>query len=174
MGKADGKKILFIIAPSDFRDEELFDTQNVLEEAGAKTFIASRQTGEITGAMGGGVKATIPMAEAKIDYFDAIVFVGGSGAAEYFDDPIAHRMAKEAFAKGKILAAICIAPSILANAGLLKGKNATCFSSEAENLKEKGANYSGLAVTRDGNIITANGPEAARAFGEEIVEAISG
>ena len=77
--------------------------------------------------------------------------------------------------KQKILAAICIAPAILAKAGVLEGKNATVWSSVLDKgpikiLEENGANYVEKDVVVDGNIITANGPQAASEFGRKIVE----
>ena len=71
-----------------------------------------------------------------------------------------------------LLAAICIAPSILANAGLLEGKKVTSYSSEASNIKSKGANYTSRPVEQDGKIITADGPGSAKAFGKAIAEAL--
>ena len=70
----------------------------------------------------------------------------------------------------KIIAAICIAPVTLANAGILNGKKATVFPSGKNDLIRNGAKYTGDSVTVDGNIITANGPMAAEAFGKKIVE----
>jgi len=93
-------------------------------------------------------------------------------AQEYWDDPVAHAVAQEAVAQGKVLAAICIAPTTLAKAGVLQGKKATVFSSEAEELKACGANYTGTSVERDGLIITADGPKAAVEFAEEITRAL--
>lgn len=174
MPSLSGKNVLLIIAPSNFRDEELFDTKAELEKAGAATTIASRQTGTITGMLGGTAKATLSLSAVKVSDFDAVVFIGGSGASAYFNDSTAQKIAKDAAAQGKVLAAICIAPSILANAGLLQGKNATAFSSESGNLQANGANYTGSAVTVDGKIITANGPAAAKQFGKEITKALAG
>ncbi len=174
MPTISGKNVLLIIAPSNFRDEELFDTKVELEKAGATTVIASRQTGTITGMLGGKANATLSLSAVKVSDYDAIAFIGGSGASAYFNDSTAQRIAKDAAAQGKVLAAICIAPSILANAGLLQGKDATAFSSESGNLQSKGANYTGSAVTVDGKIITANGPSAARQFGNKIAAALSG
>lgn len=167
------KKVLFIIAPSDFREPELFEPMEVLEKAGVKTDIASRKTGPVSGAGGGTASATIALSSVDASNYDAILFIGGSGASAYFNDATAQQIAIDAVEQGKILAAICIAPSILANAGILKGKKATCFSSEASNLEAKGANYTGQAVTVDGKIITANGPGAARQFGQEIAKALA-
>ena len=72
--------------------------------------------------------------------------------------------------QNKIIAAICIAPVTLANAGILNGKKATVFPSGKNDLIRNGAKYTGDSVTVDGNIITANGPMAAEAFGKKIVE----
>lgn len=68
----------------------------------------------------------------------------------------------------KIVSAICFAPVILANAGLLKEKKATVAGTQAKNIRDKGAIYTGPGVTVDGNIITANAPKASRLFGQTI------
>ena len=168
-----GKKVLFIIAPRNFRDEELFDTKAVLENSGATATIASKHTGEATGAMGGKAYATLSLERANASDFDAVVFVGGAGAAEYFDDPSVREIAKSFASQEKVVAAICIAPTILANAGLLQAKRATCFSSQTERLREKGCSYTGNPVEVDGKIVTASGPEAAKRFGEEIAQMLT-
>jgi protease I len=87
------------------------------------------------------------------------------------DDPEAQRIAQEAAAEGKVLAAICVAPITLAKAGLLKGKRATS-SMDSWNLKSEGAIPVYDNVVRDGLIITANGPAAAQLFGETIAIAL--
>lgn len=60
----------------------------------------------------------------------------------------------------------------LANAGILSGKKATVFTSEEGKLKDKGAECTGRSVERDGSLITANGPKAAREFGNAIAQAL--
>jgi protease I len=171
--KISGKKVLLIAAPCDFRDEELFETKSEIDASGAETTIASKRAGTITGMLGGKANATLALSDAAPGDYDAVVFVGGSGSAAYFNDRDALNIAKEAAGKGKVLAAICIAPSILANAGVLRGKKATAFGSEAPNLRAKGANYTGQPVTVDGKIITASGPGAAKEFGRKIADALA-
>jgi protease I len=100
------------------------------------------------------------------------VFIGGTGSSEYFNNPTAHSIAQEAAASGKLLGAICIAPSTLANAGLLDGRKATSYSSEEGNLKSKGATFTGAGVEADGKIITADGPSSAGQFGKALLEAL--
>ena len=160
--------ILMIIPPERFRDEELFVTQEELERAGHRTVIASTATGVRPGARGGFATAALTMADVHVGDYDAVVFVGGGGAKLLFANPDALRIAREADAGGKILAAICLAPVILANAGVLGGKQATVAGTEAKTLEQAGATYTGPGVTVDGRIVTANAPKASRLFGQKI------
>ena len=168
-----GKNILMIIAPENFRDEELLEPKEILENYGASVVIASKNVNSANGSNGAIVSVDIDIKEANFENYDAIVFVGGSGSLVYFEDEIAHKLAKDAYKDGKIVAAICIAPSTLANAELLKGKTVTSFPSEQKNLEYHGANYTGKMVEVDERIITGNGPSAATEFGEKIAEALS-
>ncbi|MFH1421521.1 MAG: DJ-1/PfpI family protein [Planctomycetota bacterium] len=104
--------------------------------------------------------------------FDCIVFIGGSGAKKLFDNEKILNLAKESVKENKVVAAICLAPSILANAGILEGKNATAFKSEKENLEKKGAKFVNKPVVTDGNLITAESPSDATKFAEAIIECI--
>lgn len=170
---AEGKKVLMIIAHKNFRDEELSDTKQVVENAGALVTIASTELTPATGMFGAVAQPHVTIDQVSVDEYDAIVFVGGGGSQIYFENPTALNIARESHAKNKVLGAICIAPGILANADVLRGKKATVWGADyAEHLKAKGALYTGEAVTRDGNLITANGPQAAKAFGEMIVNAL--
>lgn len=165
-----GKKVLMVVAPKDFRDEEYQKPRGVLENAGITVEVGAKGVSEAVGMFG--AKATVDkdISQVNVDDYEGVVFVGGTGAAVYFDDQTALNLAKTAFEKEKVVGAICIAPSILANAGILSGKKATAFSSEAENLQAKGAQYTGEAVTVDGKIVTANGPQVAEDFGKKVVE----
>jgi len=165
-------KALLIIAPENFRDEEYFHTKEELENVGIEVVTASRTTDTATGSKGGTAEPDISLREVNVDDYDAVAFIGGGGSSVYFNNPAAHDIAKKTESTGKILAAICIAPSTLANAGLLKGKKVTSFSSEEANLRAKGADYTGDDVTEDGKLITANGPAAARKFGQAIARAL--
>lgn len=162
------KPILMVVAPKDFRDEELFETKEELIEAGISIVTASISKGICTGTKEGKTIAEVEIKGLDTSDYQAVVFVGGPGSRIFFEDPEAHRIAKEMAADEKLVAAICIAPVILAKAGLLKDKDATSYGTEMETLKKSGAHYTGLALTQDENIITANGPQSARAFGELI------
>ena len=167
------KKILLIIANNGFRDEELLKPKKIFEENGFKPVIASTSLNTAQGMLGAKVKPDILISEVNVDDYEAVVFVGGVGASGYWNDPLAHKIANEFYNKGKIVSAICIAPVTLANAGLLKNKKATVWESEAGQIKNKGAQYTGKPVEKDGKIITASGPFAAEEFGRVILEELS-
>ncbi len=163
-------RAVFVVAPEDFRDEELFVTRQVLEEAGAQCVVASRTAGPCTGMHGGRALASIALDAVRVEAYDAVIFVGGQGARTYFDDAEAHRIATEADASGKVLAAICVAPTILARAGLLTGRKVTAYASELAGLGAAGAYVQHTSsVVTDGRLVTADGPRVADEFAEAIL-----
>ncbi len=165
-------KALLVISPTNFKDEEYFTPKEILEENDIEVITASLKT-EAKSVAGKKVAVDVLLDKATTNY-DAIVFIGGPGASIYFDNTKAHSLAKEFNNKGKIVAAICIAPVTLANAGVLEGKQATVWNGDyIDKIESKGATYTGEDVTVDGNIITANGPGAAKEFANEIVEKLS-
>jgi len=168
------KRAVLITARENFRDEELFETKRILDAAGVETVIASSRIGAIRGMLGNIAEARILVNQVRVDDYDAIIFIGGLGAAEYFDNPVALNIAREAAHKRKVLAAICIAPTVLANAGVLNGVRATSFLSERDGLVQAGALYTGVPVERDRFIITGSGPMAAVLFGQAIADTLAG
>jgi protease I len=171
---AAGKKVALIIASQNFLDEELFATKRVLDAAQAQTFIASTRRGVVRGALGGVAEANVLVSGLTVNDYDAIIFIGGLGAAEYLGNPAAMNIAREAVRTGKVLGAIGTAPSILADANVLAGIRATSLLSEQPRLVQAGAIYTGMPVERERLIITAVGPEAAVLFGKYVVDALAG
>ena len=171
--RIDGRKIVMIIAKQNFRDEELLQPKRFLEAKGANVTVACSSLSPAKGMLGNVIKPDVLVKDVKVEQFDAVVFVGGSGASEYWNDQTAHAIARKAVAEKKLLCAICIAPVTLANAGVLKEKKATVWSSEAGRLKQLKVNYTGADVETDGNIITANGPKSAQKFGETIYKRLA-
>jgi protease I len=172
MGVLSEKKVLMVIAPRNFRDEEFFKPRVALQSEGAGVIVASKTTEEVTGMLGGKTKPDVNLSEVKVQDYDGIVFVGGTGSSVYFNDQQALNLAKEAVGQNKVVGAICIAPSILANAGVLQNRKVTSFSSEKNNLEAKGAKFVNQPVVVDGKIVTATGPQAAEAFGQKLVEVL--
>ena len=171
---AAGKKVALIIASQNFLDEELFTTKRVLDAAQAQTFIASTRRGVVRGTLGGVAEANVLLSGLTVNDYDAIIFIGGLGAAEYLGNPAAMNIAREAVRTGKVLGAIGTAPSILADANVLAGIRATSLLSEQPRLVQAGTIYTGMPVERERMIITAVGPEAAVGFGKAIADALAG
>lgn len=170
------KKILMIVAPERFRDEEFFEPKEVFEKNSYQVTVGSTHLGKASGALGGETDVDVLIDDVSADDFDAIVISGGGGSKTFlWDNEKLHFLLKEAFQKGKIVSAICISPVVLAKAGLLKGKNACVFPADDAILEMKtaGANLKEEAVVADGKIVTGNGPECAADFGQKIVDLIS-
>lgn len=172
MGELAGRTVLMIIASRQFRDEEYAAPRKILEAAGAAVTVASSKLGPATGMLGMTVTPDTTIDLVDPTTFDAVIFVGGMGATEFWDSPAAHRIAQQTAQRGKVTAAICLAPMTLANAGLLAKKRATMWPSEAEAFKTKGVLYTGKPVEQDGLFITGSGPEAAEPFGRAIRDAL--
>ena len=163
------KTVAMIIARKDFRDEEFLEPKKVLEKAGIKIVVFSSTLNEAKGMLGAIVRPDQLLDDLNFDEFDGVVFVGGGGCSEYFNNKKALEIANTFYSKNKLISAICIAPQTLANAGILKGKKVCCFPSVKDGVAKKGALIQNDGVSVDGNIITATGPEYATKFGNAIV-----
>lgn len=162
-----------VIAPEKFKDPEYYTPRDIFEHAEFTVHTASTVHEAVSSDAGEIQKTDLLLDAVHAENYDAVVFVGGAGAAVYFDLPQAHRIAQEFYKTGKIVSAICAGPSILAHASLLKGKKATCYPSREEDLAAHGAILEDAPVVVDGTIITAHGPNAAAAFGEAVVAALT-
>lgn len=171
-----GKKIVMVIAPERFRDEELFVPKEYFEGKGVEVELASTKKGTCTGMMGGSAEATLTLDEVEVGGYDAVVFVGGGGTPLVRKEAKALEIARKTVEAGKVLGAICWAPTILAKAGVLKGKKATVWVGDdaeygkktPEVLEQFGAEYSKEGCVVDGKIVTADGPASAGRFAKEI------
>lgn len=113
------------------------------------------------------------MADAKktqvnYDELDGVILPGGMpGTLNLGADECVTKIVREFAKAGKLVAAICAAPSVLGQEGVLQGKNATCHPGFEEKLL--GANWIEQPVVRDENIITSRGMGTAIPFALEIV-----
>lgn len=174
-------KVLFIISFNNFQDDEYLTPLNILKDAGIKADTTSNKIGT---AIGGYKKTEVKIEktinEIDVNNYDALIFVGGGGALDNLDNENSYKIIQKAFSLKKIIAAICIAPIILSNSGILKEKKATVWlgnfpgliDSTDKHLISRGIFYQNKNVIIDDNIITANGPYAAQEFGEAILKIV--
>jgi len=169
------QKVAFIIAPRNFQDEEYIVPKRYLDQKGVKVDTVSTKKTTAIGAEGATVEVDITLDELDVSKYNAIIFIGGPGVVGYLDNESSWNIAQESISENKVLGAICIAPTILARAGVLSDKNATVWRSSLDKeginiLEENGANYIEKSVVVDDNIITADGPESSEQFAKRIAQ----
>lgn len=173
------KKILMVIAPDQFRDEELLVPRKALLETGWTVDTVSTQTGEAKGMLGAVENVTMDLsyaaAETQKNAYDAVIVVGGMGSPEYlWNSAPLHQLLQALQKQDRVIASICLSGAVLAKAGLLSGKNATVWEMP-ESLavfKENNVEYTGEPVTVDGHFVTANGPDAAADFTQAVIQQV--
>jgi 4-methyl-5(b-hydroxyethyl)-thiazole monophosphate biosynthesis len=165
------KNILVPVA-NGIEELECVTIIDVLRRAGLAVRVSSIENREITGANGIKIIADSEFIDEVIEDYDAIILPGGTEGAEHFYDYTPLVQALTSFAStNKLIGAICASPAlVLARAGLLDSKRATCYPA----LKAKLKHYSTDAVIVDGNIITSQGPGTALTFALKLAEILAG
>lgn len=171
------KKILMVIAPVDFRDEEFFEPYaHFTRQQSWQVVVASTQTGTAKGMLGKTWDVTETLEQQQAATYDALVIVGGMGSPTYlWQNETLLQLVQAFHQQQKVVSAICLSGVVLANAGVLGGKQATVWAMpESLAAYEKaGALYREQDVVQDGNIITANGPQAATQFAQAIAKQLA-
>ena len=114
------------------------------------------------------------LAEVRAGDFDMIALPGGRGADRLDRDPKVRELLTAMAADGKFVAAVCAAPKVLAHAGLLRGRRATCFPGAITDARAAGVTLEDAPVVQDGKVITSRGPGTAMDFALTLVEALAG
>jgi SagB-type dehydrogenase family enzyme len=168
-------RVAILVVPSiNFNETELRETQQALTDAGIMSSIASTRRGNITGISGGRARSEMLVTQINpSQYGDGIIFIGGPGISEYIMNPFIGQLVNNTLNQGKVVGAISNAPNILANAGVLNGYRVTALPTEQNFLERSGAKYTGAFVEKDGQIITAINPQAARQFGNAFAESLN-
>jgi protease I len=168
------KKIILVLARKDYRDEEYELARKELEKSGIEVRVASTDaSGPAEGSRGGFAKVDFLLRDVVSDDFDAIAFIGGPGSKSYVGHAVASDLARTFLSSGKIVGAICFAPAILAEAGVLSGRRATGWKTDENDevpqmIIKGGGEYVDEPVVFDKGVVTAAGPEAASDFGKRI------
>ena len=168
-----------ILATSGFEQSELEVPLNKLREAGAKVEIVSLESGEIMGwdkkDWGSSVPVDRTLDDARPEEFDALELPGGQINPDLLRvEEKAVDFVKAFASTGKPLAAICHAPWLLIEAGLVKGRKMTSYKSIKTDMINAGARWEDSQTVRDAQFITARNPGDLGPFVAAIVEAIEG
>jgi protease I len=189
--KLKGRKVAIIIA-NEFEDIELLYPFLRLSEEGAEAVIIPIIFGShprpafkgkpVTGRYGipiplefhkEGVRYAIrELNQVKPIDFDAIIIPGGFSPDRLRIIKEVIDFIKEAYKKGKIIAAICHGPQLLISAGIVKGKKCTSYAAVKDDLINAGAIFVDEPAVKDGNIITARVPDDLPDFCQLIIESL--
>ncbi|MFN8576190.1 MAG: DJ-1/PfpI family protein [Candidatus Sericytochromatia bacterium] len=161
-----------VLASHDFRDEEYSITERVLTQKDIMVLTSSTTIDNIKGMLGTVIKPDIHLDSIQEFSFDGIVIIGGNGAKELWDNKKLISLVKEFNNNKKPIGAICLAPMVLANAGILRNKRATIHESAVREFKTKKLLYSNNNIEISDNIITANSPSASTIFAQTFVNAL--
>lgn len=169
---------VLIISTDGFEQSELMEPKRILEEAGAKTTVASLKAGEIKGwdqkDWGKSVAVDMLVGDVKIDDYDALLLPGGQMNPDILRmEPKVIEAIRAFDAAGKPIAAICHAPWLLAEADILEGRTVTSWPSIRTDLTNAGAAVVDEEVVVDGNFITSRKPEDIPAFTNALMAAIN-
>lgn len=172
---------ILIMATDGFEQSELLVPQQTLSQAGAKVEIASPSSRMDPQAIKGwdhknwGQSVTVDKNLEDVDPndYDAIVMPGGQMNPDKLRlEPKAIEIIRSFYSSGKVVAAICHAPWLLIEAGIIKGKKCTSYASIKTDVINAGGEWSDQAVVTDKGLITSRNPGDLDAFSKKIIEEI--
>lgn len=170
---------VLMIAADGFETVELFEPRKALEQAGATVKLASIKRDPIQGMKGDINQAEtatpdLTLEEVEVDDYDALVLPGGVANPDKLRvEDLAVEIVQQFMDEDKIVAAICHAPWLLAEADVIDGRRVTGFVSIRTDLANAGAEVEDEEVVIDDNLITSRKPDDIPAFNKAIIDALS-
>lgn len=176
MNELKGKTVA-ILATHGYEDSELRSPKEALEKAGATTVVVSLESGEIRGWKDKDwhqtVKVDTTVGETSANDYDALLLPGGVINPDLLRrDEKAVQFVKDFFTQKKPVAAICHGPWMLAEAGVLKGRKVTSYSSIRTDLQNAGAHWVDEEVVVDEGLVTSRSPKDLPAFNAKLIEEV--
>jgi len=169
-------RALLIVGSKKVADQEYSLPRQALESKGVKVLVAGVSLDKATGYGDLAIVPDFTIEQAVVDNYDLVAVIGGEAAInDLRDRPGLVKLVKEAYAKGKLVGAICAGSAVVSRTGIMKDVKATCYPSagDIEDLKKNGAIYQPDVTVTDKNIITGNGPDASQKFGEALAAALA-
>lgn len=148
---------------------------DLLRRAGIEVVTAGLQPGPVQGSRGTVLVPEVTLDAALRRDYDMVVLPGGQpGARNLEQDPRIATLLRKMAQQHKYTAAICAAPKVLAEAGLLDGKRATAYPGTLDSARFPRIQLEALAVVADGKVVTSRGPGTAMDFALELIELLAG
>jgi protease I len=174
MAQLDGKKVAILVA-NFFEQVEMTKPRAALEEAGAEVTIVSPDSGKIQGMnheeKGDKFDVDIELSEARAEEFDGLMIPGGTMNPDTLrSTPEALEFVKHFFREGKPVAAICHAPWVLADAGVIRGRKLTSWPAIQTDIRNAGGNWVNEEVVVDNGLVTSRKPDDIPAFNRKMIE----
>lgn len=167
-----GKKVI-ILVENLYQDLEFWVPYYRLKEEGAEvTVVGSGSARSYTSKYGYPVEVDKEAKEIDVSQYDGVIIPGGYAPDLMRRYPEMVRVVREAYERGKVVAAICHAGWMLASAGILRGKRVTGFFAIKDDLIHAGATYVDAEVVRDGKLITSRKPDDLPSFCREIINTL--
>ncbi|MEO1362272.1 MAG: type 1 glutamine amidotransferase domain-containing protein [Pseudomonadota bacterium] len=176
MPAIENSKIL-IMATHGFEQSELTGPKQQLADAGATVHVATLDGEPITGwdtaDWGTSVDADLKISDVNVDDYIALVLPGGQINPDILrTDETAVQVVRDFVAGNKIVAAICHAPWMLIEAGVVEGREMTAYPSIRTDLRNAGADVVDKEVAISNGIITSRNPGDIDAFVAKILEEV--
>lgn len=163
------KKRIAVLVADQYQELEVWYPLLRFREDGAETNAIGAEAGKTYNSKKGyPVVADRSIADVHASEYDAVVVPGGWAPDTLRQDQRVLNFVREMHESGKVVAAICHAGWVLASAGIMSGRKATCFKAIKDDLIHAGASYSDSEVVVDGNLITSRMPTDLPAFCREI------
>lgn len=171
------RKTVAILATNGFEESELSEPKKALEDAGANVEIVSLESGEIKswndGNWGKSYKVDKTLGEVSQANYNALMLPGGVINPDILrKNKDAVNFVRSFFENHKPVAAICHAPWLLAEAGVLEGRNITSYESIKTDMINAGANWQDKEVVVDEGLVTSRNPDDLPAFNAKLVEEV--
>lgn len=163
-----------ILLGTGFEESEVIVPTDLLRRAGVEVALVGLNGRQVTSSHNVTMTADLALEELDRDQVDMLMLPGGLGGVEAISsDMRAQALIQYCYDHGRWLAAICAAPTILANLGMLDRRNAVCYPG-MEDLMGSAVVRKGSPVVVDGHIVTGEAAGSAFAFGLKLVEILKG